>query len=340
MISASLGKFKEKLSCMAKIILGIHGLGNKPPKLLLERWWKDALAEGLRVIGRPRPFLKFRLIYWAQYLHPEPLDPAVRDNKNPLYLANPYIPAHTITKKRPTTLRKRVLGYIRRQLDKIMINEDLSINYAAVTDLIIRRYFRDLDIYYSKQCLDSKHCSRPAKDVIREELVRMLRKYRRRDILLIGHSMGSIIAYDVLTQSVLDTTIHTLVTMGSPLGLPPIMIKILAEQRKKPKRHLTARTPENIAKAWHNFFDLKDRVATPYNLSDDYQANTRHVRAVDAIVFNNYEYKGDPNPHNVYGYLRTPELAHVIDAFLSEDIPKPLIWSRNTINRVLHKAMR
>jgi hypothetical protein len=340
MISASLRKFKEKLSCMAKIILGIHGLGNKPPKLLLERWWKDALAEGLRAIGRPRPFLKFRLIYWAQYLHPEPLDPAVQNNKNPFYLANPYILAHTITKKRPTILRKRVLGYIRRQLDKIMINEDLSINYAAVTDLIIRRYFRDLDIYYSKQCLDSKHCSRPAKDVIREELARMLRKYRRRDILLIGHSMGSIIAYDVLTQSVPDTTIHTLVTMGSPLGLPPIMIKILAEQRKKPKRHLTARTPENITKAWYNFFDLEDRVATPYNLSDDYQTNTRHVRAVDAIVFNNYEYKGDPNPHNVYGYLRTSELAHVIDGFLNAGRPKPLIRLQNSINHLFDKVQR
>ena len=35
MISASLGKFKEKLFIMAKIILGIHGLGNKPPKKLL-----------------------------------------------------------------------------------------------------------------------------------------------------------------------------------------------------------------------------------------------------------------------------------------------------------------
>jgi alpha-beta hydrolase superfamily lysophospholipase len=166
----------------------------------------------------------------------------------------------------------------------------------------------------------------------------MLRKYRRRDILLIGHSMGSIIAYDVLTQSVPDITIHTLVTMGSPLGLPPTMIKILAEQRKKPKRHLIARTPENITKAWHNFFDLEDRVATPYNLSDDYQGNTRHVRAVDAIVFNNYEYKGNPNPHNVYGYLRTPELAYVIDAFLNAGRSKPLMQLQGKIDYLLDTA--
>ncbi|MBW2039154.1 MAG: hypothetical protein JRI46_06100 [Deltaproteobacteria bacterium] len=323
---------------MSKIILGIHGLGNKPPKRLLERWWKDSLKEGLRAIGHPRRFFKFRLVYWAHFLHPQPLDPAVRDKKNPLFIANPYIPARTVIKKGPSTLRKKVLDYIRRQLDNIMINEDLSINYTAVTDLIIRRYFRDLDIYYTKQCQDSKQCTRPAKEVIREELARMLRKYRRRDILLIGHSMGSIIAYDVLTHSVPDIHIHTLVTMGSPLGLPPIMIKILAEQRKKPKRHITVRTPENIVKAWHNFSDLKDRVATDYALSNDYEANSRHVRAIDAIVSNNYEYKGTPNPHNVYGYLRTPEMAHVIDAFLNAGRPQALIWLSDNINRVLDKV--
>jgi hypothetical protein len=321
---------------MSKMILGIHGLMNKPPKRLLERWWKDALKEGLRGIGRPRHFVRFRLVYWAHCLHPQPLDPEVKDKKNPLCIANPYIPARTGKKKRPRSFRKKVLDYIRRQLRKIMINEDLSINYTAVTDLIIQRYFRDLDSYYTKQCHDRNKYVRPAKEVIREELARMLRKYRRSDILLIGHSMGSIIAYDVLTQSVPDVPIHTLVTMGSPLGLPPIMIKIRAEQGKKAKRHITCQTPENITTAWYNFSDLRDRVATDYSLSDDYAANSRHVRAVDTIVYNDYEYQGASNPHNVYGYLRTPELARVIDAFLNEGIPKPLIWLRAHINPVVY----
>ena len=323
---------------MSKIILGIHGLGNKPPKRLLERWWKDALKEGLRGIGRPRRFMRFRLVYWAHCLHPQPLDPSIKDKTNPLYIKNPYIRARTVHKKKPKPLSKRVLDYIRRQLRKIMINEDLSINYTAVTDLIIRRYFRDLDIYYSKQCQDRNQCMRPAKEVIREELARILRKYRRRDILLIGHSMGSIIAYDVLTQSVPGVHIHTLVTIGSPLGLPPVLIKILAEQGKKPKKHITSPTPENITTAWYNFADLRDRVATDYTLSDDYTVNARHVRPVDAIVFNNYEYKGDPNPHNIYGYLRTPELAHVIDGFLNAGRPTPLIRVTKHINSLFDKA--
>ncbi|MBN1256013.1 MAG: hypothetical protein JXA50_12120 [Deltaproteobacteria bacterium] len=322
---------------MSKIILGIHGLGNKPPKKILERWWKDSLKEGLRAIGHPRRFFKFKLIYWADYLYPQPLDPAVKSKKNPRYITNPYLPARSGQIKRTHTLRKKILDYVERQLAKIMLNEDLSINYAAATDLIIRRYFKDLVTYYSKQCLDRKQATCQAKDVIRAELALMLRKYKRKDILLIAHSMGSIVAYDVLTHSVPDVTIHTLVTMGSPLGLPPIMIKILSEQHTKPKKPITVRTPENIVKAWHNFSDLRDKVATPYNLSGEYKPNSQQIHAVDANVTNNYEYRGDPNPHNVYGYLRTPEMAEVISGFLNAGKPKPLIWLRDKINNVLNR---
>jgi hypothetical protein len=325
---------------MSKIILGIHGLGNKPPKKTLERWWKDAIREGLRAIGHPRRLFPFKLVYWTNFFHPKPLDPAMKDKKNPLYIDNPYIPARTHPQKKRRTLGKRLLAYLERQLAKIILNEDFSINYTAVTDLIIHRYFKDLDTYYSKQCPDRNNAMCPAKHVVREELARMLRKYRKKDILLISHSMGSIITYDVLTYSVPDIPIHTLVTMGSPLGLPLVMIKILAEQGRKPKKHITVKTPENIVHAWYNFSDLKDKVATDYNLSDDYEANSRGIRAIDKIVVNNYEYRGESNPHTAYGYLRTPEVAHVIHNFLNAGRLKASIRLRDHMDRVMDKARR
>ena len=319
---------------MAKIILGSHGLGNKPPKRLLGKWWRTALEEGLRAIGHPRRLYQFRLVYWADFLHPEPLDPEVRDKKNPLYNDIPYIPASPVTGTRPKNIRKRVLDYLERQLYKIILKEDFSIDYAAVSDLVIRRYFRDLDIYYSKQCRDRKNVLCQARDVIRGDLARVLRKYRRKDILLIAHSMGSIVAYDVLTQSVPDIRIHTLVTMGSPLGLPAVMLKILSEQRKKPQKHLTAQTPENIVGTWYNFSDPQDKVATDYNLSEDYKENSRHVRPIDMIVHNDYAFGGERNPHSAYGYLRTPEMARVIYNFLHHGHPKARIWVSDNIHRL------
>jgi hypothetical protein len=321
---------------MAKIILGIHGLGNKSPKKLLAKWWRAALEEGFSVAGHPRRLFQFRLVYWADFLHPVPLDPDVREKKNPLYDDTPYIPASAVQEKK-LTIGKRVLNYLERQLYKIILKEDLSLDYAGVTDLIIRRYFKDLDTYYSKQCRDKKNKLCQARDVIRGDLARVLRKYRRRDILLIAHSMGSIIAYDVLTLTVPDITIHTLVTMGSPLGLPVVMLKILSEQRKKPKKNLIARTPENIREAWYNFFDPGDKVATEYNLSDDYKENSRHVRAIDITVHNDYAFKGKRNPHSAYGYLRTPQMARVIYNFLHYRKPKPLIWLSDTMHQLFKR---
>ena len=36
---------------MSKVIIGIHGLGNKPQKNLLEEWWKAAINEGFNLAG-------------------------------------------------------------------------------------------------------------------------------------------------------------------------------------------------------------------------------------------------------------------------------------------------
>ena len=66
---------------------------------------------------------------------------------------------------------------------------------------------------------------------------------------------------------------------------------------------------------WYNFSDLEDKVAINYNLGDDYEENSNRVRAIDKIVYNNYEYQGERNPHKSYGYLRTLELAQVIHDF-------------------------
>ena len=59
---------------MSKIIIGIHGLGNKPPKTILTDWWKKSLIEGLKKFNYTSDF-KFELVYWADILHPIPLDP-------------------------------------------------------------------------------------------------------------------------------------------------------------------------------------------------------------------------------------------------------------------------
>lgn len=323
---------------MSKIIIGIHGLGNKPSKRLLRKWWKKSIREGLKAIGYPRLFFKFELVYWANYLHPEPLKLKVKDKKNPLYIKEPYRPAEVFIRKKPSKLRLKILDYLEKQLDKIFLKEDMSIHFSAVSDMIIRRFFKDLDAYYSQTCinLDKKDCL--VKDVLRKKLAHVIKKHRKKEILVIGHSMGSIIAYDVLTQSVPQIDVDTFVTIGSPLGLPVIMCKIAAELNRNCKKEPKLTTPENVVRNWYNFSDLEDKVSINYNLGDDYDENSHHIRAIDKIVLNNYEHNGHRNPHKIYGYLRTPEFSEVVNEFLNRGRNKNLIWLIEKISNWLYKV--
>ena len=88
--------FSQKLQRrinLSKIIIGIHGLGNKPPKKLLEKWWKESIREGLGAFGYKKYFFKFKLVYWAHILHPDPLNPQLEDKDDPTFLHEPYVPA-------------------------------------------------------------------------------------------------------------------------------------------------------------------------------------------------------------------------------------------------------
>ena len=65
---------------MSKVIVGIHGLANKPEKEVLEDWWRKALDEGLEkncgVVGAQYDYV---MVYWADllYKHPIHLDTAM-----------------------------------------------------------------------------------------------------------------------------------------------------------------------------------------------------------------------------------------------------------------------
>ncbi len=304
---------------MSKIIIGIHGLGNKPSKRVLEKWWKISIKKGLKEIQKPHRQTYFKLVYWAHFLHPTPLKRRIKNKKDPLYIEFPYTPIiRRDLEEKPSEFRKNVLHVLGDQLDKIMLNNDLTINFSSINDFIINHFFSDLAKYYTKEAVGQTSLDGSAKNIICSHLARMLKKYRKKKICLIAHSMGSIIAYDVLTEFVPDVKIDTLITIGSPLGLPVIKSKIASEQKNKFIQKIHLSVPENIVSHWYNLSDLRDKIAFNYELGDDYEPNSKNVRVSDKVVINHYAYQGKRNPHKSYGYLQTPEMAEIIDAFLSQ----------------------
>ncbi|MFH1525190.1 MAG: hypothetical protein ABIJ40_12880 [Bacteroidota bacterium] len=324
---------------MSKVIIGIHGLGNKPDKKTLTKWWLKSIREGLRNNGKFFVRPKFELIYWADVLNNNPLDEKIRDKNHPQHLEEKYVKGKKQIRSSAHPLRKRILDFVEEQLDKIFLNEDLSINYSFLSDMIIHKYFKDLEIYYTENCEDKDGIECFAKEIIRNRAAKIFKKYQNDEILLIAHSMGSIIAYDVLTFILPEFKVDTFVTIGSPLGMPIIIGKIAAEQKVKIHEKRKLRTPPGVMSNWYNFSDLEDKVAMIYDLNDNYDSNENGIRAEDIIVSNNYEINGKKNPHKAYGYLRTPEIAEVINNFLIES-KKPVVkWLYNLSGKSISKLL-
>ena len=302
---------------MKKVIIAVHGLGNKPCRKTLKKWWIKAIKEGLKGINKPSRLPRFELVYWADILYSNPLDESVKDKDHPYYFKEKYVPASGITYPEAGRTRKKFQTLIDEAADNIFLNDDYSLNFTELTDSLLKKYFSDLHIYYSTSgtSLDGKVFR--AKDIIREKAASVLKKYRNYDIFLIAHSMGSIIAFDVLKFLLPDIRINTFATIGSPLGLPVVLGKIAAEN-KIYNREISMKSPEPVKKHWYNFSDPLDKIAFDFKLSDDFQPNSSSVSPEDFIVSNNYEIEGTRNPHKSYGYLRTPRFSEVLYSFIKE----------------------
>ena len=305
---------------MSKVIIGIHGLGNKPPAKVLEIWWKASIREGLKKIGKPKKYFNFKMAYWSHCLYETPMNSSIRDEKSRLYIKEPYVRYNGKHHEVKTGhLRKKILHNLEAGMEKLFLNEDLTVNYSSINDFIIHHFFSDFEKYYKADCIIAAEQNLKARDAIDAHLADLLYKNRKNKILLIAHSMGSVIAYHVLTEVVPSIPVHTFVTIGSPLGLPVIKSKIVAERRVKATEGVRLKTPENIITNWYNLSDLKDKIALDYNLGDDYEENSKNVRVIDKVVHNNYEYRKNKNHHKSFGYLRTKEMAEIISDFLTRE---------------------
>lgn len=273
----------------SKLIIGIHGLSNKPPRDTLAKWWEKAMVEGLNKNSRlPVDSLNFHSVYWADVLYPEP-DPnpdAYReaDAGDLKYYKDGWM----------DYLRSRVLDAGGDFLD--FMKDKLDMDEPA--ENVLKKKLPDLYRYYKEEAI-RKELRRRLRDAITEN--RDLR------LMVVAHSMGTIIAYDVLRELGKEDptlSIEHFVTIGSPLGLPHVKHMIAKESP-------FIRTP-SIVKKWSNLADRRDPVALDVHLSDDYEENYAGVKVKDDLVMNDW---GGIN-HKSYGYLRTPEFSDLLKTFI------------------------
>ena len=300
------------------LIIGIHGLANKPKKKVLSDWWERSINEGLLVSNNiTGANYDFQMVYWADQLYKHPLhrDKAYRFDK--LYNNEPYEKAvkGTIKSKKDGFWDDLAAGSFDLTGEAVDLLKS-KFGFNALADFLLGKLLKDLALYYQDEAK-----RKMLRDVLKQELLAA----KDRNIMLVAHSMGTIIAYDVLTllgQTNPDFEISHFVTIGSPLGIPHVKERIVHEYTHRGDKNERVRTPTVVRNRWVNFADRKDPVALDAHLKDDFKANKHGVRCEDDLIYNDYRIekpgksKAKRNHHKSYGYLRTPEFSELVAEFL------------------------
>lgn len=115
--------------------------------------------------------------------------------------------------------------------------------------------------------------------------------------IVIGHSQGSMIAYQVLRKlQKLQCDVRLFLTIGSPLGLQEVQDMLL---KLEPGRPLAV--PDCVDR-WLNVAERLDPVALDADLSNDYGQNPRGV-GIENIEGLRINPEWESNPHSGTGYL-------------------------------------
>ncbi len=132
-------------------------------------------------------------------------------------------------------------------------------------------------------------------------------------VLLMGHSMGSIISYDALWELSHShsnpATVDLFLTMGSPLGQRFMQKRVMGHDKTGEERY-----PKNIRR-WKNLTAIGDLTAINPWLATDF-AEMLELGVVDSIedeeVLNFFRLDGELNVHAEYGYLVNEKTALTI----------------------------
>lgn len=149
---------------------------------------------------------------------------------------------------------------------------------VGVTELTIENFTRDVFLYLNRQLVQDSVNKIVANDLTEEPTI------------IVAHSLGSIVAYNLLRSATKKYNVPLLITIGSPLGIHAIN-----------KNFFPLRNPLAVAK-WYNAYDAKDVVALR-PLSGDYFP-------IQPEVENNNSVKNwTPNHHSAVGYLDDKEIS-------------------------------
>ncbi len=280
------------------LVLYVPGLMPKPPAEVHERALAASLAAGLEQIEcEPRAATEgFALYAWTRAFYGEDRDFELDAASIDRLVENPVASEDDI---------REASSHI-RQFNRALFRIGNALPFLIphfATDRQ-RLHVRDLNRY--------AHDRDGSATVIRRGLKDLLHGAADRPVLLIGHSMGSVICWDTLWEMAVDdkqpANISLFMTMGSPLGQRFVQQRLLSHRRRDIRRF-----PDGIER-WINLAATGDMTSLDQRLANDFASRypEADLEIEDHLLVNAFRLDGELNPHAEYGYLANPVTARFV----------------------------
>lgn len=296
---------------MNKTILFVPGKHPKPPEQRHLELLNTSLAGGLQRVALPAVTLlqqgMLQLASWNFSYYGEHVD-----EKNIL----PWI--HLMLERSgPSAGEKAQVHHWRVRLAYLYTSlaDRFSWLIPYIPDPSVREAIAEVQRYIKNTDNVGRH--------IREYVKAPLRQMAQQggDVLVIGHSMGSVIAHDSLWELWHEEdSRHSVdfLTIGSPLGTRYVQHRLQCWHREE-----GLRVAGNI-RQWTNISAEGDLVALDATVADDFSAMMKQGSCTQIVdicenVYNYFRNEEGLNVHRSYGYLVNPVVCKVIADWILQE---------------------
>ncbi len=154
----------------------------------------------------------------------------------------------------------------------------IDTHFTEAAEFTIEKFLSDVFLYVNKPAIGSG-----INKIVQDELT-------TEPTIVVGHSLGSVVAYNVLNNSINNIDLVKFITVGSPLGIRAIAAKLGVLNNPAAKHN------------WYNAYDKRDIVALN-PLDHSYFPTTPPIDN-NAAIKNHTD-----NRHGIVGYLNDTNVA-------------------------------
>jgi hypothetical protein len=287
-------------------IIYVPGMKPKPPAAEHAAVLWRCLLDGVR---RADPAIadqmdghesEFQLVPWTQLFYSEQRD---------LALDLPGV-ERMLQMDGPDDLDIREANHWHKRLGKLiyLVSDAFPVLIDLVANPDLKAALKDTQRYFRNH----ENVAIRIRKMVSDVLLKAWNDGRR--IILISHSLGSVIAYDVLWElsrrQASDLQVDRFVTIGSPLGMNFVQHRVLSAHEP-----LETRYPDNIRR-WENLSAVGEMTALDREFADDFK-QMLSMGLVDSItdhtdMINYFRGPDGLNVHKCYGYMSNVKTGAVV----------------------------